>query len=187
MKIRKVGQIFRLFLTGVPFVQRIRRLRQSGDTNMIWCHLWQTCTRMCHLHTARPCQVSSRYLRSSIHWLTSKILRKTLSGSILIIIVYQWCWPVPQKVRTRCSHHREQEDVPNLRGRAFGAYILLLLMVTLNNVQNNIRVMWGAAKSKVASEGEWTTANWRIRVNTQSIGWSLWQALVLYTPRRADW
>ena len=42
IKIGMTGQIPRYFLTGVPSLQRSRRLRRRGDANMTCHHLWHT-------------------------------------------------------------------------------------------------------------------------------------------------
>ena len=54
--IGKFGQISMLFLTGVLYVQKTRRLRQSGDANVICRHLWHTYTKVCHFHNTKEGQ-----------------------------------------------------------------------------------------------------------------------------------
>ena len=48
IRIGMTGQIPSYFLTGVPSLQRSRRLRRRGDANMICRHLRHTCASNCH-------------------------------------------------------------------------------------------------------------------------------------------
>src|ERR1700761_4725468 len=101
--IGKVGQIPRLFLTGVPYVQEIRRLRRSGDANVICRHLRHTCTSTCHFHML--------WKISSLSRQKSNISSKTSSGSTLIVVVWRQALPMPHKLSTRLSGHGKQEEV----------------------------------------------------------------------------
>jgi hypothetical protein len=71
------GQMSSVFLTGVLESQKSRRSRRQGDANTRCRHFWHTCTSLFHGHvSAVGLLLDNRY--------TSKIFRRTLSGSLLI-------------------------------------------------------------------------------------------------------